>query len=214
MWFPLIAWVSELGDWLQQYSGAIQAIFAGVVAVFTGQLAWLTIRLWRATKDAADAAKKSADTAERAFTVLERPYLFVFGVTKFVKHTYENHPSLDFSVGNYGKSPAIIEEAQAQFSVGYEPEPPLGVEESSDLLLRPVFSAGETRHLPEKVPPHVDLTRRLQPVLNAGRDLFYWVIIYYRGPFTSGHKTSACWRYYPGERVFVRFGGDEYNYTK
>jgi hypothetical protein len=207
------------GDWLQRNSGAVSLVFAAAVAAFTCYLAYITGKLWDSTREAAEAARKSADTAADAFTQLERPYLLVFGVSKLGASFYSNVPGqmgtprVDVSFGNYGKSPAIVEDARAQFSVGYEPAPPLGVEEGHSLLQQPVFSAGESRSICEKVPNYIKLDG-LQPILEAGRDLFFWVVISYRGPFTAGHETSACWHYDSHERVFVRFGGDDFNYTK
>lgn len=208
----------SVGDWLQRNAAAVTLIFTVALIYFTRELSRVTRDLYAATKDAANAATKSAETASDAFTKLERPYMFVFGVTKLGAIAYvDGAPigtrKLSYSVGNYGKMPAVIEDARAQFSVDFEPESPLGVDDSHDLIQRPVFSAQETRSLPENVPDQVRFDGQ-RPILEAGRDLFLWIVIEYRGPFTSGHETSACWRYDPQESVFVRFGDEEYNYTK
>jgi len=46
-------------------------------------------------------------------------------------------------------------------------------------------------------------------------DLFFWVILCYRGPFTDQHETRMCWRYDEATNRFTGpFGGAEFSGEK
>jgi len=51
-------------------------------------------------------------------------------------------------------------------------------------------------------------------IKTEGTAWYLWVKVIYRGPFSTGHETSACWRYDMESSQFVQFGGAEYNYSK
>jgi hypothetical protein len=56
--------------------------------------------------------------------------------------------------------------------------------------------------------------RWLRDALENGEELFFRVFISYRGPFTSDHVISACWRYLPDNNHFVQYGHREYNFVR
>jgi hypothetical protein len=51
------------------------------------------------------------------------------------------------------------------------------------------------------------------PRWEDNEDLFFRVIVYYRGPFSDGHM-SATWYYHKALGHFVQYGGNDYNYTE
>jgi hypothetical protein len=44
-------------------------------------------------------------------------------------------------------------------------------------------------------------------------DVFFRVVIRYRGPFSGGHETSATWLCVGGSSQLIQRGGAEYNYN-
>ena len=145
-----------------------------VVADFTAVLALSTIILWIVTWQAgirqsrdmkasiaaaekaamgamigARAAQKSADVSEKAFSNLERPYIFAFGIQRLEADTeYAGgfEPFVTYNVANYGKTPAIIENVRAGFSISKSyPDGPTRVDETHSLLISPILEAGEKR---------------------------------------------------------------------
>jgi hypothetical protein len=50
------------------------------------------------------------------------------------------------------------------------------------------------------------------PVLKGDERFFFWIQIEYRGPFSSGHKTSACWQFDAQGGRPTLYGGPKYNY--
>ena len=45
-------------------------------------------------------------------------------------------------------------------------------------------------------------------------DVFFRVVIRYRGPFSAGHETSATWLCVEGSPQLIQRGGEEYNYNR
>jgi len=120
-----------------------------------------------------------------------------------------------YSVANYGKLPAVIEDMQVSLSVFTEPLAPARTDYNHPLAVSSVLVPGEPRH---------NLDEGLEwssfgsdeygndiPDL-GGNDLFFWIVIRYRGTFTGNHVTRACWRYDGRTGQFVEFnGGPEHN---
>jgi hypothetical protein len=52
------------------------------------------------------------------------------------------------------------------------------------------------------------------PDVASGEEFIFRVVIAYRGGFTSGHQTSACWRYSPVNGFFIQYGHEDYNYLR
>jgi len=77
----------------------------------------------------ATAAKRSADTAEKSIIDLERPWVFVrisqsegFSLTPPAQDE-EMWVAIDYTVENFGRSPAFVFEAAVQFRVVFTPIP-------------------------------------------------------------------------------------------
>jgi hypothetical protein len=208
------------------------------VAAFTAVLAISTIGLWIVTwrsgvRQSADmqasiaAAQKSAELAEHALTKLERPYIFISDVgrleTEIIEDQMEDYGeallSIEYSVANYGKIPAIVVDARASLHVSASPRDPDHLPRSHPLVVSPIFAAGEARQkLTERLvwgDHGYDEDGSTIPILGDDRSLFFWIIITYRGPFTDGHETRACWRYHESTGRFVAaHGGADYNSEK
>jgi len=208
------------------YATVVLAVATVLLVFATGGLGYFAYRQARdmkifvaATEKTARAAEKSADTAEDAFTKLERPYVFLFGVRALEQE--DGFPLVKFSIANYGKTPAIIENFRALASIGSEPETPLRVDDPHPLFSSPIISAQERRgdlqqgvDIPYRSPElfHAPPSQIIPRLDDPKNDLFLWIIANYRGPFTGGHETSACWRYDRDSDRFVQYGHQDYNY--
>jgi hypothetical protein len=180
----------------------------------------------RDMRESIAAANRSAAAAERALTDLERPWIFVFGISRPIQDGTDFR--VDYKVANFGKIPAIIEEARAGLvfsDASGDPQTPLFVSDDHSLTISPVLKPGDERDLSDYFPLSETFDARFQ-VINAGTDsedlmpvpvvdlepnqsMFFRVLINYRGPASRGHETSANWLYRdPWD--FVR-RGDEYN---
>lgn len=218
----------ELEDLLAQQSMADAAnkmtFIAWIqIAVGLGTLVGLAWTL-KYTRDTARAGQKSADAADRALNAVERPYIFVWGV-RGIDHDVEmDHLNFVFfirySYGNHGKTPAIIESMAACISFDEVPENAMEVRDWHPAKLNPIIVPGECRtdsqECPQVMLSFKDIYTESEPVEIAfpeTENFFFRLIIRYRGPFTTGHKTSACWAWDQKENCLVPYGGKEYNYT-
>lgn len=217
---PLLSWFTKDAS---GFFTALQFIVAtGQAALFIYQL-----RLIRVSLDDANvvssAVTRQASVAEDTLNKIERPYVFVFNVRslKVVRwEDYEDGSSgarlcVTYSVANFGKLPAVIEDMQVSLSVHTEPLPPVNYDFNHPLAVSAVLVPGEPRNdLDEGLlwdDVAYDDYQGDKPDL-GGKDLFFWVVIRYRGTFTRGHVTRACWRYDERTGRFVEFnGGREHN---
>ena len=97
---------------------------------------------------AAEAAERAAAVAERTLVDAELPYVFVFGVAKF-KYAPNSEMGqsafVEYTIANYGRTPAIIEEARADFlvpSVGTADDVTT-VYEDNPLFVLPILAPGQ-----------------------------------------------------------------------
>lgn len=214
-------------SWLTKDASGFFAGLQFVVAAVQAVLFIYQLRLIRVSLDDAKvvslAATRQARVAEDTLNKIERPYLFVFNVSPLKVVRWEDYEDgtdgarlcVTYSVANYGKLPAVIEDMQVSLSVHTEPLPPANYDFNHPLAVSAVLVPGEPRN---------DLDEGLQwddVVLDdyegdkpdlGGKDLFFWVVIRYRGTFSGGHVTRACWRYDERTGRFVEFnGGPEHN---
>ncbi|BBB96574.1 MULTISPECIES: hypothetical protein [Bradyrhizobium] len=217
---PLLSWFTKDAS---GFFTSVQFVVATVqAALFFYQLRLIKLSLDDA-KVASEAATRQARVAEDTLNKIERPYVFVFNVSslKIVRwEDWENGTegvrlSVTYSVANYGKLPAVIEAMQVSLSVHAEPPAPVNYDHNHPLATSAVLVPGEPRNdLDEGLAWNdVELDDYEGDRPDFGdMHLFFWVIIRYRGTFTSGHTTRACWRYDERTRRFVEFnGGPEYN---
>jgi hypothetical protein len=203
------------------FFAGLQFLVLGIQAV----LFFYQLRLIRESLDDAKvvslAATRQARVAEDTLNKIERPYLFVFNVSRLKVDRWEDAEGdgvrlcVTYSVANYGKLPAVIEDMQVSLSVFTEPLSPANFDFNHPLAISAVLVPGEPRN---------DLDEGLEwndfgsdeygnDVPNFGsNDLFFWVVIRYRGTFSGGHVTRACWRYDERTGRLVEFnGGPEHN---
>jgi len=225
----MIAWIADTAKFLDEHNWLVNALFAGLLTLFTWRLWRATIdlrdsteKLWTAGEKQIAVAERQAKTAEDVFVKLERPYIFVFGAKGF-----EVDPSdpdqwvfARYQVANYGKTPGTIENVRAELTTSEDGlNSPLRVEDDNELFLTtviaPLFS-----HAPRQY-ESTDIKfqcheghARPEPGSLEKKELFLRVIVNYRGAFTHGHETSACWRYSELTDSFVQYGRDDYNYVK
>jgi hypothetical protein len=229
-------------------------IFTGVLAIKTSGLFAETAALRKGADDqrvdflrsivaaekSACASREQAAVARQAFEVAQRPYVFVYGVTKFksLEGAYEQVFALiEHTVANYGQTPAIIEEARIGFLRDRRPDPgsPNVVSKNHRLFVEPIIHPNERRGplqefmerryyddtddtLPSdkisyKTPVDEDQISWIAPIMAENENLFFRVVIRYRGLFTNGHETSACWRFDKSQYLFLS-AGPETNYEK
>ena len=106
------------------------------------------------------------------------------------------------------------------------PDVPSRVEDTHIVLSARIIVPGDENKLLFAFIPTEWTTRDWQPqrgpvtgvlqeiVMADNEDAFFWLIVNYRGTFTVGHETSVCWKYDKAERLFLIYGGDEYNYER
>jgi hypothetical protein len=135
-------------------------------------------------------------------------------------------PLVQYSISNFGQTPAIVENIGAGFHEGSTPFAPKKVDDDHSLVVGPIMPPGDVRgalrellpepYIPENLGEVVNVDGRTYPIPKYGsdQDLLFRVIVYYRGPFSDGYKTSATWRFSRSLGYFVEFGGREYNYTE
>lgn len=128
------------GVFLVENRDAIIALGTLGLMFFTGTLWWATrglqrfaeiqsrdmIRSIKASERTAAAAQQSAQLAERVLTEIERPYIFVtnveWGISKGSGEIIEE-PHVSYTVVNYGKTPAIVDDIRSSLSIMAEPAP-------------------------------------------------------------------------------------------
>ncbi|WP_445222138.1 hypothetical protein ACKWRH_20920 [Bradyrhizobium sp. Pa8] len=229
-------------DWIfRDASGFFTAwlviVGLGQIGMFFWQLRYMRKGM-RDSTIAAEAARTSAgatvaqaEIARNSAIQLQRPYIFIFGVTEF-KPT-QTAFSVYYTVANYGAIPAIVEDAFVGFVFSDRGEPglPNRIWDDHDLSTSPILEAGaERRSLTESVPDGMDSTSpinipdgaggwyptRFEPDWNVPteNDVFFRVVIRYRGPFSSGHETSATWLCERESKQLIQRGGEDYNYNR
>lgn len=205
--------------WERTTSDPTAAFTAGIF-IFNIVLGLSTVALWRVTG-------RSTDIAERAFSDLERPYVYIFGAKGLERESERMDPYdfLKYSVANYGKTPASLESVCLKISLGNTPEVPVPVGEWHSLRALPILTPNERRDDTEVVPESIPTSQYADentppddsftvPDLEAGTEFFLWVQIKYNGPFSTGHETSACWKWDRDSSRLILYADEKYNYTR
>lgn len=174
-WISVLAWQSSETTISSEFFSA--KLTDWLLAALTFFLVVFTYRLWRSTdklwvagekqiavaRDSADAAKEAADAARDQtlnFAKLERPYLYIFNARGLnIDHDQEDpFHFLNYSVANYGKTPALVETASIGINVGVAPKQPDAVIGWHDFLVSPLFVTGERRDNPtESIPDDIGI---------------------------------------------------------
>jgi hypothetical protein len=235
---------SELDSKLTEYTGelafftkglfvatvvlAIATVALGVFAFLQSRDMKASIRVAakgaRAAGEAANAAHAQVELTDIHFKRLERPYVYIYGVHRFIAGA--ENAGAQYTVANFGKTPAQVTVLAAGISFAAEPLDNLIVDYRDDpehpLLVEPVLSPGDMhQRLYLKAPDNLEFGHYQtgagnvlidKPRLNPGESAFVWIQISYRGPSGDGYMTSACWRYDGLTDRLVKWGGENYNY--
>lgn len=167
-------------------------------------------------KAAVDAAQQQAENYLR----LERPYLYIFNIKGPVHITDVEDPyyTLEYSVANYGKTPARVHEVLISRGFGIVPTKP--TINGWYYWYSPLLLSGERNDkldisLPESISVDLDGDENGQWLSFQepdGEHFFVRIIAKYSGPFSANHETSACWRW--DKDRFRLHGGDDMNYQR
>lgn len=222
-----------MGEAIAWFTKDASGFFTGLqfIVVFAQAIFfWVQLKLIRVslkdTKMAADAAgeaakasARQAQVAEDSLAKLERPYLFVFNVSRLKAEPWEDgegdsgfYLKTTYALANHGKIPAIIESVQVSMSIAPQPVLPAIANFDHPLWRSPNLASGEERKGIEEILPWSDFGNDEygRPVPNLGdNDLWLWVIIRYRGPFSEGHEAQACLRFDSRTEWFFAVSGDE-----
>ena len=245
--FVLRHWLEGGLAWIRSDNNhAIIVAFGTVlIAAFTASLWWSTRRLWQANKQqsadmrasivqqrlTAAAAQLSAKTAKTALETLERPYVFPTEIGHIhLGDTFTGgtvRPYIRFSIGNYGKSPALLHRVQGRFTMI---ELPLTIEKAHADNVAP----GETQisewtnstALAEKTAIAVGrftITHSIEieeynglgrPKVVTQSNLFFLLTIEYENISGVTIIAHSCWRWVHPGGTFARHGGKAWNYEE
>jgi hypothetical protein len=239
---PIAFGLSALWEVIDCNKDDISAASTLVIALFTVVLGLFTVSLAGSTRRAAEAAERAAIVAERALIDADRPYIFVFSVSKFKLNSNtratprgDNRPSSNIQSPTMVECQQSLEEARADFLV-----PVVGtadnvstVYEDNPLFALPILASGQRLspiahhrwrirnvndldgmyHPKFKMSAEEDEPIEVTPLLGEKENLYFRVIIKYRGP-TRGHETGVCWRYWKEFGFFDLAEGKTANYEK
>lgn len=191
----------ENDEALVRYTFWLALLTGGLVLVSAGQ-GFFLLRADRTARIAAEAAQGQTHN----FSKLERPYLYVFNLEGLELEAEVESPFhyVKYDVANYGKTPATIEAVFANISAGNQPSEFINARSWHPLLTPPIMIPGERRtELALDVPENImigeyadeDVPPMPVPELVGNDEFYVRIVIKYRGPFTTDHETSACWRW-------------------
>ncbi len=195
-------------------------------------------RYAEAAEKAAKAAETATETTERAFTLLERPRVLPIDISRITQVKIGENVTtniVNFSIGNYGKVPALVQRVMARFAAIEFPP-------TRENLSRPNVRPGQSQHEvwaeqivlgPEKtspmsrttIPETIEVepiwgefqgrrfTTGLRPRLPPRDNLFLEITIGYQD-IASGvvREAVTLWRY--GAEGFVPQRGGAFNFER
>jgi hypothetical protein len=207
-------WASLLGgaDRLFKAAGITGALlFIGMIGV----ISYAQYSMLRKAIQASEAASRSAAQAALAVPSAERAYMFLeqdisASALPVTDSAEPAHFTIKFSLRNYGKTPAVIDELQASGTYrnsGY----PENAQAASHAA-----SHGMVVGSNEKTPPltlgfNIALADLQQAYVGQGQILF-WGRVIYRDVFGQKHETAFCRAYKFEEKTFHVAQADTLNY--
>ncbi|MVT66867.1 hypothetical protein GPL21_17345 [Bradyrhizobium pachyrhizi] len=185
---------------LVRYTLWLAVLTGGLVFVSAGQ-GFFLLRADKTARITAEAAQAQTHN----FSKLERPYLYVSDPRGLLEsNTPDSFHYVTYQVANYGKTPATIEAVYTAITVEKVPGNLAHTQRWHSLMQRPIMIPNETRpDLRLAVPDSIaigeyadeDTAPMPIPELAGDEEFYVRILIKYRGPFTSDHETSACWRW-------------------
>jgi hypothetical protein len=196
---------------------AIVALSTAVIATFTIALAFATAFLFISSERVADAARKSADAAKQsadALVTIERPYLFMD--TPTFGEGISGLPKIDFSLINYGRTPAIL-----RFYVGrvYTSESPKQFMAITAWNGWEVLKPGDS-HMSGRTGRSFQLNKKIDDpktrLPDAKKTPLLWVEVSYLDVFNYMHTAGFSFFYMDDGSggKFVAIAGEKYNYRR
>jgi hypothetical protein len=204
-------------------STSLIAIFNGLLVFVTYRLVSSTNRLWEAGErqievaaDSAKAAHRSADVAERTLEQTYSPYLDIVVTPKATIHRqsggavtaqFDSGVFAEYTISNYGSSPAIVLEIYHGCVKGRGIPNLIGFPPPQSNLHRLITVGGSKASEPISVPFPLD------GWLNVAIDEIVWVGIQirYRDIFGEQYITNSWFTYSNVRASFVTYGGPKYN---
>jgi len=196
--------------------------------VYTARAAEHSKEMALSAAEATKAARQQADVAERSHKMMERPYIIPSGVhrvTRIVKGRSKGNYAVVYTIGNYGRSPAIVHYVYSTF--GPEPlrhpgEPGSGVRtfdhdgfNTGDVI--PAESMQPGTHnavLPGAVVVAYDERNKLVLTINGQTEVFLAIHAKFEDFAGVIRTRRSTWRYDQGRQRFLRYGGEEYNFER
>jgi hypothetical protein len=198
-------------DFLQAYNGAVTAFATIGIAIFTLVLALVTGRQAKLTK-------QSVRVAERTLTELESPFVFIkINVPGLeIKGPNLTFGILQYSVANYGRTPATILEHfervdSVEIGKGYPPKLDASKERGS-LLPYGVIAPpnGQCADFPF-VPIGQFITENPRTPKSS---IFFLGFVRYRDIFRNRFVLGFCFEFDRQGSRWILTGGNEYNYCR
>lgn len=206
-----------LAHFLDAGAAVISALATIAIGGFTYTLWRSTDKLWKAgedqleaTKRAAKAAEKSALVAERTLNDIERPYIFaeITGGTLPDPDTVVL-PEINFTLTNYGRTPAVLKRSCDQILVVTElpPEPPYSTIREGEMII----GAGDSKPFTRTI---TFRGSEIHQIRGGEATLFLFGYVIYEDVFDRIHTKGFGFRFGRNLKSFNVAGGDAYNYSK
>jgi hypothetical protein len=183
----------------------------------------------QAAKASSDAAVLAADAASRQAAIAEeteRPYILAntLGIMKraLIGNPPVQVPFIDFSVANYGKTPALLHRVRGTFAMAEVLAPELrhdnvakGETQSQESWKWVPMASGEAVDIGEFwIPASFEIgvhSRRVQPDPRGPKRLFLFLDIQFEDMQGRVFDAHTCWQW-DHQIGFRRAGGPTYNY--
>lgn len=171
-------------------------------------------------------AKRQADLSEESFRRLERPYIVPGEIRSIERDDQLGGGSwyfVRYSIGNYGRTPAIIHYLNDSFGPG--PLNHLSDPESGIRKIERDFNYGKVIPANTIDPaPHAAVVPGVVNVeferggytlsIDGKKEVFLVINTKFEDMVGVIREGRFTWRYDPNRRRFLRYGGKEYNYER
>lgn len=175
------------------------------------------------TGRAAFAASKAANVAEAALTGLEKPYVIVNAVKfdepltreTFNYDTEQRHPWVHYTIKNYGRSPAIINEFCGQVWIGADLPSAPKYRESDIYRQEDTHVLGREEKLTYQALTRIQIDGSIMNDLGIGTQRIYF-FGYVKCKSLFGHVETVgfCWQYNLNLGLFMQEDMPNYTYRK
>jgi hypothetical protein len=196
-----------------RHNGLVTAFGTLVIGFFTFVLFIATAALFYSSEKAVEASRKSAEAAKQsadALVTIERPYLFMN--TPTMADGVSGLPKVDFSLINYGRTPAILRFYMGRVYTNEQPQQMTGVTAWNGWE---VLKSGDSH-----TGKSVQFIKKFDDPKTYGRDPkkvpFFWIEVFYADIFNYMHTSGFSFFYMDDGSggKFVAVAGEKYNYHR